>query len=315
MEEQIVCFLDLLGFSQCVEDNIQSAKSKLLNYNSAIYTLKLSEKNSQNISDNKYLKSSLATTFKYFIPASDSIFISSDINNVVYKEIEDINLFIMQLCSFLYNSYCFTSGKYENPNNSNEATEGEQIFINSKTKQPEIGTTTYSPCLFRGGLSIGECEEIKQLRIINYQLTEDCCNLAGKAVADAVHLEGIVDGPRIVICEDDYNRFDQNIKQCYFRKIEKKELKEDVQETDKIFYELLWPAIAFFKANGIDQDLKNLDSTLRGAYNLWKSKSNEKAKKHYKAFIDLIYNSILYFWNHDKKAKKHVTELKNIYII
>lgn len=318
MEEQIVVFLDLLGFSQCVEDNIQSAKSKMLNYESTIVQMNTDKYCIQKTLDpvtTKYLKQSTAMTFKYFIPASDSIFISSDSNSTISSDNCDINLFVMQLCKFLYNSYKLTSRNYENPINEQEATDGKQVIYNSQTKQADIGITTYSPCLFRGGISIGECEPLIQNRIINNQLTQDCCNLVGKAVAEAVHIEGIVAGPRVVIRERYYERFDLYVRSHYFRKVMKSELKDNFQKNEETFYELLWPAIVFIRGNGIHSDLNKLDETLKGAYNLWKSKSNAGAKKHYEAFIEMVYNSILTFWENDDKAKAHVDNLKRKYVI
>ena len=78
------------------------------------------------------------------------------------------------------------------------------------------------------------------------------------------------------------------------------------------YYELLWPAIAFNRSNGIDKELKELDQMLKGVYNLRKSKSNNGADRHYDAFMNLIYNSILTFWENDDKAKNHVDTLKKL---
>lgn len=295
--DQIVVFLDLLGFTQVINDSSESAKSKMDAYESIIIMKKVNyEKSTYQSKDPQSIQlnePNLATTFKYFIPTSDSIFISSDIDKK--------DTFILQLCHFLYNSYIVYSNKYENPQDIDEATKGDGL----------LAKRNYSPCLFRGGLSTGDCEPYKQSRIINNKISDDCCNLVGKAVEKAVHLEGIVDGPRIVIRKKDYDNFGNNIKSRYFREIEKNELKNP--KVDETYYELLWPAIMFIKDNGIDREIHNLDSMLKGVYNLRKSKSNNGADRHYDAFMNLIYNSILTFWENEDKAKKHVDSLKEKY--
>ena len=249
-------------------------------------------------------ESSKNTTFKYYIPASDSIFITS--------EVENVNLFFKQLSYFLLRSYTFTSNRYENPIDEKEATKGEIVSFNSTTKSLEIKEATYSPCLFRGGVSKGVCEPLQQLRIIKNKMRNDCCNLVGQAVANAVHLEGIVKGPRIVVEENVYNLCDDDLKRHYFRQLEETEL---IENTDSAYYELLWPVAEFIRLNGIQLEMRKLDALVKGVYNLWKSKSNEGAQKHYEAYMDLIYNSIGAYWEDDEKAKTHIDKLKNTYKI
>lgn len=308
--DNIVVFLDLLGFSECVKTkgNFQAAVSKMENYNT-IVGIQFTEQIIHPVGNypdqiKELAESSYLTTFDYFLPASDSVFIAT--------KKENLNVFVKQLCSFLYKSYSITANKYADPEDETEATlqKGWTFKVGGKTiKTDDI---YYSPCLFRGGMAIGECKPLEQVRVVNGQLKNDNCNLVGKAVVEAVHMEKLVNGPRVVVTQSFYSQCDLDIQKHYFRKVEdiKEKYKEEIEED---IYELLWPASAFIRDNGIQLEVKILDEFVEGAYNLYKSESNKGAEKHYIAFIELLYNTILTFWDNETKAQDVVRKYRKQY--
>lgn len=314
-QEKIVVFLDLLGFSVAVRDNIQVAASKIDNYNSIIDEQfgdqQIHPVDSYCTELQSLAESSYATTFDYFLPASDSVFIVSDKEN--------LNVFVKQLCSFLLKSYTLTASRYAYPEDKDEVTLHKGRNININEKDVKLNDEIYSPCLFRGGMSIGVCDPFPQYRVVNGKILNDNCNLIGEAVVDAVHLEGIVNGPRVLIEEKYYNMCEEDVKRHYFRQLSDNEIKDEYKNIQDengnkiILYELLWPVALFIRRNGIISEIRNngnLRELIQGSYNLYKSKSNKGAEQHYKAFIDLLYNSILIYWDNASAAKEYVEKMK-----
>lgn len=313
--EKIVVFIDLLGFSDCVgvKENLEGAINKLHNYNTILSTQYNEQKIHPVSCYCKQLKelaeSSYVTTFDYFLPASDSVFIASDKAK--------LDTFVKQLCSFLFRSYNLTSYLYANPDDESEATLQKGMKINYYGKTITTEDVSCPPCLFRGGMSIGECEPLQQIRVVKGNMTQDNCNLVGKAVVEAVDKEKLVSGPRIITTKKLFENCSNDIQKHYLRKLESEDIKEKYKDSKGELYELLWPVAAFIRENGISSEIGNLSEFVKGAYNLYHSKSNESenAKKHYKAFLELLYNSILIFWDNNEEAQETVTNYRKQYSV
>lgn len=283
-ENQVVAFLDLLAFSNHVRENTKDALMTFNNYQAILGVKKIDEQIfSSSIKNNpiieKLAKQNLVSTFNYFLPFSDSIFITS--NNP--------NLFLKQLGSFILNCFTFTSYHYYNPDDPSNPT-----IVKFNTKKETIIENFY-PTLFRGGITLGEVIPIELQGIVNNKLT-NVTNLAGKGVVRAVELEQKIKGPRILFEKDLFDILDQ-------------ETKSYTIETDvKGCYELLWTGFHYTMING-DSEINKFDELFIPAMNLWKANNHLRFSEHYFKFLELVvFGTIKIFdaFGHKEKAFRHI---------
>lgn len=301
--KKIVVFLDLLGFSQATskKESIDVALTKIQNFNEAINE-SIADYRSGCITGN-FFYDIYITSFEYFIPASDSIFIVASEQNA--------NLFVKQLSHFLMRSYDSLSEWFLKNDNINEEIHNYYIGWDEKTKKSVKYKQKISPCLFRGGGCVGTLLTTMQWRRMGNVDSRDSCNLFGEALTRAVKMEGWVTGPRILFAEDIYNLCSTAVKNKYFRQVPIEELKDEYKELkEKIYgqkplYEILWLTPMFVNANIGGQPYWHNEAKriiiekLEGAYNLYSNKSNNGAKEHYLAFINLIRETSLNYWKNN----------------
>jgi hypothetical protein len=292
---RIVAYIDLLGTSNNMEENTNDAIMTFSTYNtilsSKIWDGIVNPVDSYPKELQDLVKKSAINSFEYFIPFSDSIFIVSD----------NIDSFITQLSSFVYNCFNFTSNFYLHPEDKNNPIKGKMIK-NSLNKNDEIVSDyidcKYYPTIFRGGIAYGEVFPIDLYSISNKK-SEKRINIAGKAVVQAVKLEGKVKGPRIIFHKEVFDRIGKLIQRKYVRKIKGTEL-----------YEILWPAIKYISENGI-KDIDSFFDMFTSAVNLWQSYNQTQYSEHYFCFMELIVASTLQFYDEmgcREDALKVVTE-------
>lgn len=301
MEEnnnKIVAFIDLLAFSNNVRKNTGDAMMAFSNYN-AILHFKIRDgiahpngsypKELQELAKNTAIDS-----FEYFIPFSDSIFIVSG----------DINSFITQLSSFVYNCFHFTSHFYVNPKDISDPTKDKMVSFSFDEKGELVSDyieAHYYPTIFRGGIAYGEVFPIDLLSIAN-KIPKKRQNVAGKAVVRAVELEGKVKGPRIIFDASLLIHIDKQVKNRFVRKIKNSD-----------YCEILWPAIKYIPQNGF-QDAQFFHEMFACAINLWKGYNHTPYSEHYFCFIELIVASTLQFFEaigYKEEALKMVKEAIN----
>ncbi|RCW49795.1 hypothetical protein [Halanaerobium sp. ST460_2HS_T2] len=278
--KRAITFIDLLAFSNYVRDNPQEAINLFDNYNN-ILKVKITDEKINPISSYTNSLREIAETksinsFEYFIPFSDSIFISS----------QKPNKFVKQLSSFLIDCFKFTSDEYINPENKNKPTEVRvkipRLDENKKLNFEEE-LQNWFPVLFRGGISFGEAYPTKLISIFDSE-PQIINNLVGKPVVKAVKLEQEVKGPLIVCDCNFYDELNKNIK-YFFKKIKNKNL-----------YKLLWPAFNYIKANNEDE-IRKFDELFYPAVSLWKANNHKSYSMHYFNFLKLVVESSLRFFD------------------
>ena len=277
---KIVAFIDLLAFSNNVRKNTGDAMMAFSNYNAILHS-KIRDGIAHPVDSypkelQELAKSTAIDSFEYFIPFSDSIFIVSD----------DINSFVTQLSSFVYNCFHFTSHFYINPKDISDPTKAKMVSF-SFNENGEIVSdyidTHYYPTIFRGGIAYGEVFPIDLWSIANKN-PEKRENVAGKAVVRAVELEGKVKGPRIIFDASILQSIDEQIRNRYIRKV-----------SNSDYCELLWPAINYIPQNGF-QDASSFHEMFAGAINLWKGYNHTAYSEHYFLFyrIDRCLHSTIF---------------------
>ncbi|MDR0864906.1 MAG: hypothetical protein LBO74_08245 [Candidatus Symbiothrix sp.] len=282
MDEKVVAYIDLLAFSNHVRKNTGDAMMVFSNYNT-ILNSKI--RNSQIYPVDSYIdelkelaKKNSIDCFEYFLPFSDSIFIVSN----------DINNFVTQISSFIYNCFHLTSHFYINPKDLKDPTKGDMVSF-SLSEDGQINSTMidthYHPTIFRGGVVYGEVFPLDLWGIVDSK-PQKLKSLAGKAVVRAVELESKIKGPRIVFEQNTYDQLNEVIKSRYIRKI---------KNTD--FYEILWPAITYIPENSkSNPDFNGFHDMFVAAVNLWKAYNHTPYSEHYFCFVELIITSTIQFF-------------------
>lgn len=288
---KLVAYIDVLGFSNAINQNIDDAISVLTRFNT-ISTQSIVGKKLHPISSYPPILQDLATrtsvdSFDSFIPFSDSVFISAD----------DCSKGLIQIANFVYESFRFNIDVYLHPDNILDPTTSKSIGIavNDQGKPIIRNLATHEPpVLFRGGASYGEAYHLEMSAIHDGEYSR-VKSITGKAVVNAVRLEGKVKGPRIIFSGDVYNMLDKNTL-YYCRPIPEK------IDDENALYEILWPALAFIPENGYRFEFYKIYDILDAAINLWiPYRNNAEIVKQYESFIELTLASAIQvadkYWN------------------
>lgn len=277
MAKKAVAYIDLLGFSRCVQNNPEEAIMMLSHFNTILSELNFERDVHPSGSYQESLRSLARRTsnesFEHFMPFSDSVFIAS----------ADCSNFIMQIGSFVRKSFMLNADVFANPKNPNEPT--ASYCIGFDTSDPDNIKQVNIPChepavLFRGGVAFGEVIETTPKGLFNNQIST-CNNLMGEAVVRAVKMEGLVKGPRIVFDKSVYEQLNDEAK-LYVRELPE----EDKQD----YYEVLWPAMGYILENRefFVQEYQHFSELFDPAYNLWRYYRGDEVEVQYQRFMELI---------------------------
>lgn len=193
----IVAFLDLLGFSQLVKHDIETADDVLLEFNQIIKTKYIDNLtnpvDSYPESMTDFAKSTSITTFQHMISVSDSLVIGASEKNA-----DD---FIKQLsklvAAFAIRSLEPFRAHFDDVYNvKNEK--------HAKGRNIQGGLIYYNafPILFRGGICAGNnVSFMTQFHIFNGKMTTSATNVVGQTYINAYRLEGTDKGPRL-FCDE-----------------------------------------------------------------------------------------------------------------
>jgi len=285
--KKYVAFLDLLGFSAHVAEDGPAAANILYNIRNVLYShyydpasKTYKTKGLQSLS-----KRTSVEDFESFLSMSDSIFIVG--NNA--------NAFIDQIASFLCNCFRYTYKNYYKPTGDLEHPENVEIKTYSYDGKPIEKTiqTKWYPTIFRGGICFGEVLNVPSLYISQkrgpslsnrpHDKSDDwgiAMNLAGKGVAEAVHLEqeGSGSGPKIFISSTVEKALDK--KRKYFISTDNKNRKH-----------FLWPAYSITFENDLDTEWYEYKEFLLSTINLWKSCKGKSYANKYFEFVQLTIES------------------------
>lgn len=291
MEEdlKITAYIDLLAMSSFVRENVRDAISIFEGYDFIMRTKIIDEKiqpasSEKDVNLKELLDRTGTSSFDYFLPFSDSIFLASS----------DTDKFIKQLGNFVLSCYLYNSEGY-NKGALNPCMPYTSKVLGLDGKEY---TQNIYPILFRGGISIGSIVE-KQLIGKNKGNIQPFPVLIGEPVVKAVKMESLVKGPRLIIDENSYNRLSDSTKK-YIRKTEVSS-----------YYEIMWPAYYFIESNGHTEITKFKD-LFTPAINLWYAFNHTSNSIHYFTLLNLIIASTLKFADNigqKEKATKYIESL------
>jgi len=287
MANKAVAFIDLLGFSSCVQRDVDEAVLMLSYFNSVLQELNFERA----VHPSKTYDNSLQSlarrnsneSFEHFLPFSDSVFVASS----------NCSDFILQLGSFVRKAFLFNAYKFAHPIKESDPLISQQIEFDLSNLNDVI--THRVPMrepviLFRGGIAYGNVIETKPDGLFANQLIS-CNNMMGEAMVRAVRMEeSKIKGPRILFDNSVYEKLNSDAK-IYCR----------VVPEDTELFEILWPALGFILENrdSFTQEMNHFYEIFTPAYNLWKYwRDNEHVSVHYERFLELTVASVIQIYKY-----------------
>jgi uncharacterized protein (TIGR02145 family) len=274
--KRIVVYLDLLGFSNHTKENLDGAIREVEN---PLLSLGFGSRFDREKYADSYLGEEAqrrgVSTFKYYLPYFDSV--------VIVGDIENADLFLYQVGYFILRSFNQVSQHLEFPINDDDPT---KVVMHGDVDEE----TNFYPTMFRGGITIGEVELMRAIRIIEGQ-RKNVYFCIGEALTEAVQLEQSgIKGPKIVFREVVYSLLSEEFRQRYVRQI-----------SDNL-YEFLWPALNYFPLDMENFDVMQFDDLFNPAITLFNHFRAETV--HYLSFIEsIIASSIQAFSSIGREAE------------
>jgi hypothetical protein len=252
MKDYLCVYLDILGFKNFLERDLQGAAGLLQDYNDVLR-------------NGEY-------GFENFIAGSDSIFIlASDPANC-----------ISELASFVMECFEYNSRAFSDPNDKNDPSIVQMAVPRMKGGRAVIEheKVNWFPLLFRGGVSYGQATLFHPPSRISGSMASST-SVFGTGVVNAVLLEqrGYA-GPMIAIDLAGFNKIPPDERR-YIRKL----------DDDTGLYELLWPLSKWPIGNDISILRNDIAIALGSVMNLYKAYGAEKSGKHYKSLFMLYIRS------------------------
>ena len=306
----VCAFLDLLGFRTYIGKDLRGAANLIMEYKNVLdLTLMAQNVRAPRTARGSDLSQSPAlqnhnlqlkvTSFDYFLPFSDSIFIRSS----------NPDLFVAQISSFL--SKCLTlinkGHEFDETSEHPFQTGVRDAITHKKGRTIAKQVPVFSwPVLFRGGISYGDCHPMKVTSILN-GLKESATILAGNAVVEAVQFERRVkgSGPMLMCSKSFYNSLSK----------EGRKYVEKVRD----HYEILWPAFRYYddgpNSSGDFRHAQTFEELFRPAAIWWNACNHLEYASHYYNLLKLIIRSTLHYYSLDGRsvaaARRHIeTRLK-----
>lgn len=271
-EMKIIAYIDLLAMSNFVRENVVDSIDVFSGYNHILKT-KIIDERIQPASTEKdpnlkaLLERTSVSSFDYFLPFSDSIFLASS----------NPDKFIEQLCHFILSCYLYNADAYkDNPLNPSKPFANKMLGLDGNIYEHNV-----YPILFRGGLCIGNITNGSLMGRANGN-NQEMPVLIGEPVVKAVKMESVVKGPRVILDEQTYQNLGLK-SQKYIRKTEVGN-----------YYEVLWPSYHFIEPNG-KSELYKFKELFDPAVNLWYAFNHTLFSTHYFALLSLITASTLSF--------------------
>ncbi|MBU1207110.1 MAG: hypothetical protein KKH04_09320 [Proteobacteria bacterium] len=290
MTQNNVCaYLDVLGFKSYIFKDLRGALGLLNDCQSIIHSEFIERRIHP---PESYTDATLRTlaerhalsSFDYLLPFSDSIFIRSS----------NPDLFVAQISTFLLRTFLVKSHAFDIPESSEEPSKVTMKYFDLEEGKISISESYWFPGLFQGGISFGECVPVQINSLVNNEM-QPITNLVGKAVVEAVQLQGSIEGPRL-ICSQSFYQALSDKHERYVIKVDKG-------------YEILWPAFAFIEGNDVKLELINqFGSLFRPAVNLWKAFNHLDSGIHYYNFLKLIVRSTLHYFSFNREDLKLAQE-------
>ncbi len=299
----IVAFLDILGFTELLKTNPETASDSLNTLNMKIQTARLDEKihpvseyeNDKLTRD--FVKKSYISSFENLISFSDSLVIGAT----------DIDLFFDQLMYFVASIYINTTEPFRKPFNDINGV----VNINSSSfEYGAMRNHNAAPLLFRGGLSLGEdVAFFDGVRIHNSEFEKTALNVVGNTYVKAVGLEKSGKGPHL-FCD-----------QSVIDKLSA-EHKKYVRYYDKAagIYEIVWTKAGCETCDCSSDKWENVkksiyEKMLPAAVNLYNYYCNYgNLKPYYQSLLDLVSFGIIKYSKDECNREDEAQEMINNYL-
>lgn len=294
MNEKCVCYIDVLGFSNYVIDNVHCgyAADILSNIHHVLRTRqfdkKIIEKNGYDSRLEALVQRTSVDSFDDYLTLSDSIFITS----------QNPDLFIKQLSTFLWECFLLHAEHFQHPEDSKRPELVTLTVFRSGKNMPEKEEYFWYPVLVRGGITYGEVVRIENYCICGRQ-PETTRNLVGKGVVKAVNLEKMGKGPHLFIDDNLYEKLSD-------------ELKQFIVEKQGVKY-ILWPVFHHIWENEIQVVYRGVEKELEACITLWNAYKDKPYSVHYSELLKLVVRSFLkgceiYHFKYYDKVKKQIKE-------
>lgn len=249
----VIAFLDLLGFTQLAQTDLETARDNLAIFNEMLRTKFVDEKchpistyNKEN-GGQEFAENSSITSFNYLISVSDSLIIGS--NNP--------DLFVKQISNFISTIFIQYLEPFEKPFDdikevhSNMRATAEILF----TGCPKVTYNRAYPLLFRGGISCGEDAIFNKEGSIwdsEYQLSS--VNISGLSYVKAVQLEKSKPGPRL-FCD-----------QAFLSQIHDSSVMKGIRCLSDDLFEIVW---TYFGCEATERSSNKHNNALKRANSLF----------------------------------------------
>lgn len=279
----IVAFLDLLGFSNLLKNNIETAVDNMNSFNNMIKTKVIDnkchpiedyrKKYPDDVELHQFVEKTSVTAFEQMISFSDSLVLGGT----------DCNKFVKQLINFIATAYI----EYSEPFRE-DFSDINKVTTNKNAEGYISGDIRYHkafPILFRGGLSVGDdVSFFDEYYIKNSELKLSSLNVMGLTYLNAVKLESVGKGSRLFCDKSVVDAVNDETRR--FIKV--------VDEKKKI-YEIVWTmegceAMTYNSSDKWHNVIHGInDKMLPSAINLYQYYKNDKVlEAQYKELLNLV---------------------------
>lgn len=316
----IIAFLDILGFTQLVEHNYQTAIDNLNEFNNYI-SIARGDSTNHSIDSykdpelRKFAEKNYVTSFDNILTMSDSLVIATN----------DPNVFVKQLSTMLCHLFMATSQNFSKPFDDIYDVDSSKnvhayIVEENGERQCRFEYHKVFPLLFRGGVTVEKEHTLsdgtpvnglsffKQSQVIDGENVMGY-NVCGQDYVEAVKLESSGKGPRLFCSKDFYNQVGE-------------EQKKYLRNLNPNTYEILWTyecCTCGSESSNIQLNITNgINNFLKPSIQLYKyylkyenEDLNENASamellKHYKQLVFLVCRGIY------KYAVEHGIQSDNV---
>jgi len=276
--DMAVCYIDLLGFSKLTERHVGAGVDLLGDYNDIISSTidedKLDDDTECTLPDEE------TSSFLYFLPMSDSIFITS----------QSASTLVVRVSSFLSSVFMYTGYVYANGAGMIDPREVSVMEVSPDGINRS--TQLWHPSLFRGGCSYGDVKLLSQYALVNGHPVREHPNLAGPAITAAVNVEKgkkDIKGPRLFCNTSLYERLTRKDREYYIR------------EDHCSGPEILWPIAAITDITGSADQLRLVD-IIKSALGLLSAFWDQTYGGHYIEFFRLVVRSAIRVEQHSPRG-------------
>lgn len=286
-----VAYLDLLGFRHFAKSNTAAAADVLMAYQAQV-DLKRHFPDKSGPDEEKYKKlidKWRVTSFRYFLPFSDSIFILSN----------QPDLFALQISTFILSSFLFHAHGIDDRSRVNPEEVAVRVLDIDRHGHPSFRTTTRTrfPVLFRGGITHGEAA-IGHQGIIDDHKDATHLTTLGPAIVEAVSIQETVGHGPFLHCD-----------KAFYDQLQSDFSNFVTKEGDR--YNILYPAVHYYGEPDDDIALNGLQEILHPAIRYWMHYNHTAQAEHYFALLKLIVDgTLVYFQTKGRrdKAEKKIRE-------